>query len=231
MDKVCAIIVAAGKGKRMGTNINKQFLKLKDKPILYYTLMAFQNCNLIDSIILVTSEKEAEYCKNEIIKKYNINKVSAVVYGGEERQHSVYNGLKAASEYDIVLIHDGARPFVDNKNILEGIKYAEKFGAAACGVKVKDTIKIIDENNFSKETLDRDKLFAVQTPQCFKYDIIFNCHKKAAEYNIKFTDDTSIAEYFGNKVYFYEGSYNNIKITTPEDLIIGEKILEYRHTT
>lgn len=225
MSRVCAIVVAAGKGTRMGAKVNKQFLNLKDKPILYYTLMAFQNCSLVDNIILVTAEKEIDYTKNEIVKKYDINKVSDVVFGGAERQYSVYNGLKAAKDCHIVLIHDGARPFVDEKIISEGIKYAEKFGSSACGVKPKDTIKLIDDHSFSKETLNRDKLFIVQTPQCFKYELILNCHEKVMQEGIKVTDDTSVVEHCGEKVYLYEGSYNNIKITTPEDLVIGEKIL------
>lgn len=227
MSKVCAIIVAAGKGTRMGANINKQFLHIKDKPILYYTLKAFENCDLVDKIIVVTAKDEIEYCKNEIIDKYCIKKVLAVIQGGMERQHSVYNGLKAAFGYDIVLIHDGARPFVENKVIEDGIRYAEKFGACACGVQPKDTIKVMDEKKFSENTLDRSKLFAVQTPQCFKYDLIFGCHEEVLKKGIKVTDDTSVVEYCGHKVYLYEGSYNNIKLTTPEDLIIGERILDY----
>lgn len=226
MNRVCAIIVAAGKGKRMGTNINKQFLKLKDKPILYYSLKAFENCEKVDSIILVASKEEVNYCKEKIIDKYEFKKVIAVVEGGEERQNSVYNGLIAANSFDIVLIHDGARPFT-NKHIIEnGINYAIKYGASACGVTPKDTIKVKDENDFSVNTLDRNLIFAIQTPQCFKYDLILNCHKRLHKENIKVTDDTSIVEHFGHKVLLYEGSYNNIKITTPEDLIIGEKILD-----
>lgn len=226
MGRVCAIIVAAGKGTRMGTKVHKQFLNLKDKPILYYTLIAFERCALVDSIVLVTEEMEISYCETEIVKKYNINKVSAIVSGGAERQNSVYNGLKAAEGCEIVLIHDGARPFVDEKIIADGIKYAEKFGSATCGVRPKDTIKIIGEDSFARETLNRDKLFAVQTPQCFKYELILNCHERAMKDNIKVTDDASIVEYSGSRVYLYEGNYNNIKITTPEDLIIGEKLLE-----
>ncbi|MCM8711749.1 2-C-methyl-D-erythritol 4-phosphate cytidylyltransferase [Clostridium sp. SYSU_GA19001] len=226
MNKICAIIVAAGKGTRMGANINKQFLHIKNKPVLYYTLKAFESCDLVDEIIVVTAKDEIDYCRSEIIDKYSIKKVSAVVQGGVERQYSVYNGLKAAS-CDIVLIHDGARPFVERRVIEDGIKYAEKFGACTCGVQPKDTIKVMDREKFSESTLDRNKLFSVQTPQCFKYDLILSCHEEVLRKDLKVTDDTSVVEHCGHKVYLYEGSYKNIKLTTPEDLFIGEKILDY----
>lgn len=226
MDRVCAIIVAAGRGARMGANINKQFLHIKDKPILYYTLRAFETSPLIHEIVLVTADCEIEYCKKEIIEKYGITKIKNVVKGGAERVNSVYNGLLASKESDIVLIHDGARPFINNKIIEEGIYYARRFGACSCGVVPKDTIKIKAGNGFSESTLERNGLFAVQTPQCFEYRLILNCHEKINKVDIKFTDDTSIVEYCGHKVYLYEGSYSNIKITTPEDLIIAENILE-----
>ncbi|WP_461613824.1 2-C-methyl-D-erythritol 4-phosphate cytidylyltransferase [Clostridium sp. Marseille-QA1073] len=226
MNKNVAVILAAGKGKRMGADKNKQFLEIKEKPILYYTLGAFSNCNLIDEIILVAAKDEIEYCRKEIVEKYRFAKVTSIVSGGKERQHSVLNGLLAIENCNIVIIHDGARPFVDNNIINTGIMYAEKYGAVACGVKPKDTIKIKNEYGFSINTPDRETLFAVQTPQSFKYDIILNCHKRVNEDNISVTDDTMVVEQYGYKVYLYEGNYNNIKITTIEDLIIGEKILE-----
>jgi len=226
MGRVCAIVVAAGKGKRMGAGINKQFLTLKDKPLLYYSLEALENCKAVDSIVLVTAKEEMDYCRRKIIDEYKFKKIIAVVEGGVERQNSVYNGLIAAKGFNVVLIHDGARPFIDSDIIEKGIDNAIKYRASACGVTPKDTIKVKDENGFSLDTLDRRSLFIVQTPQCFAYDLIFNCHERIIKSNIKVTDDTSIVEYFGHKVFLYEGSYNNIKITTPEDLIIGEKILD-----
>ncbi|MBL4938457.1 2-C-methyl-D-erythritol 4-phosphate cytidylyltransferase [Clostridium sp. YIM B02515] len=227
MSKVSAVIVAAGKGTRMKADINKQFLNIKGKPILYYTLKAFEACELVDEIVLVTAKDKKQYCMDEIVKKYGINKISAVVEGGKERQHSVFNGLKAVKKSDVVLIHDGARPFVDRSTIEEGIINAEKYGACTCGVKPKDTIKYVDQNGFSIDTLDRNSLFQVQTPQCFKYDLILACHEKGINEGITVTDDTSVVEHYGHKVYLYEGNYDNIKITTPEDLIIGERILEH----
>ncbi|MDP4146249.1 MAG: 2-C-methyl-D-erythritol 4-phosphate cytidylyltransferase [Bacillota bacterium] len=221
----CAIIVAAGKGRRMGAGINKLYLKLNGKPILAHTLEAFQKCNYIDSIILVCSKDEIDYCKQEIIVKYNIKKVKDIAIGGKERQHSVMSGLKAAKGCNIVLIHDGARPFVDESMILNGIKYAEMYGASACGVEPKDTIKVRDKDSFSKFTPDRSTLFAVQTPQCFKYDLIVKAHEYVEQESIQVTDDTSVVEAYGNKVYLYYGGYTNIKITTLEDIAIGERIL------
>lgn len=226
MGRICAIIVAAGRGKRMGASINKQYLNIKDKPVLYYTLNAFSKCRFIDEIIIVTSEQEIDFCRDEVVERYGIEKVSKIVAGGSERQHSVYNGLIAAGGTDIVLIHDGARPFVDNTIIENGIKYAQDFGASACGVSPKDTIKIRNEEGFSVETPDRKSLFSVQTPQCFNYDLILYCHNKLQQEGISVTDDTMVVERYGHRVYLYEGSYNNIKITTPEDLVIGEKILD-----
>lgn len=222
--KVSAIILAGGKGKRMKANISKQFIMLKDKPILYYTLDRFIKNPNVDNIVLVLPKDEIEYCKKNIIEKYNL-KIDFIVEGGAERQDSVYNGLKALEDTDIVLIHDGARPFVSNKIIEEGIQKAIEFGGAAPGVMPKDTIKIKDSNSFSKETLDRSTLVAIQTPQVFKFSEIIKCHEKIKKDNITVTDDTMVYEMYGNKVYLYDGDYENIKITTPEDLLLGEKIL------
>ncbi|MBE6050857.1 MAG: 2-C-methyl-D-erythritol 4-phosphate cytidylyltransferase [Clostridium sp.] len=218
---ISAIILAGGKGTRMGRDISKQFILVKEKPILYYTIKKFIECDKIDNIILVLPKDEIEFCKREVLDKYSL-KVDKIVEGGFERQESVYNGLMNCEDTDIVLIHDGARPFVSDRIIEEGIEYAKNYGAAAPGVKPKDTIKVIGEERFSKETLDRDTLVAIQTPQVFDFNIIKKCHERVKENNIPVTDDTMVAECFGNKVYIYEGEYNNIKITTPEDLIIAE---------
>lgn len=226
MKKNIAIILAAGQGKRMKSKVNKQFLTLAGKPVLYHTIKAFSDNENIDDIIVLCAENNIEYCRKYIIEKYDFKKVKAVVKGGEERQDSVYNGLKSIDTCDIVLIHDGARPFVTEKIIDDGIKNAEKYGACTCGVKSKDTIKIKDKNDFAKETLNREDTFIVQTPQCFKYDIILQCHEKLRKSKIEVTDDAMVVEKFNKKVYLYEGSYLNIKITTPDDLIIGENILK-----
>ncbi|WML36290.1 2-C-methyl-D-erythritol 4-phosphate cytidylyltransferase [Clostridium sp. OS1-26] len=226
MGKNCVIIVAAGRGKRMGTDVNKQFLNIKDKPVIYYSLNTFSDNKLIDEIVIVCAEDEMEYCKIEIVEKYKIDKVSKIVAGGKERQDSVYNGLRAIKDCEIALIHDGARPFVTDKIIEEGIKYAKQYGACACGVIPKDTIKVRDDQGISTGTLDRNSLFSVQTPQCFKYNMILECHRKLSEDSISVTDDTAVTSYYGNIVYLYEGSYDNIKITTPEDLYVAEGIVK-----
>ena len=208
----------------MGAGISKQFIELKGKPILVYTLQKFISNDDIDEIVLVLPEDEIEYCKEEILNKYSIN-VDKIVIGGKERQDSVYNALKLIEKSDIVLIHDGARPFISDRIIQEGIAYAKKFGAAAPGVMPKDTIKIKDSNNFSISTPDRNSLVAIQTPQIFKYDIIMKCHEEVKLSGLTVTDDTMVVEKYGHNVYLYEGEYTNIKITTPEDLILGEKLV------
>ncbi|WP_125153899.1 2-C-methyl-D-erythritol 4-phosphate cytidylyltransferase [Clostridium rectalis] len=228
MNKNYAIIVAAGKGSRMKADINKQFINIKDKPILYYTLKAFDNHKDIEAIILVAAKNEIEYCKENIVDKYGIKKVITIVEGGKNRQESVFNGLKAVENCDIILIHDGARPFVSKKIISDGINYAKIYGACACGVKPKDTIKVKSNDGFSIETLDRNRLINIQTPQCFKYELIYSCHSNIIRKHIESTDDTTVVEYFGHRVYIYNGEYENIKITTPEDLFLATKLIDNR---
>ncbi|MCR4945234.1 MAG: 2-C-methyl-D-erythritol 4-phosphate cytidylyltransferase [Clostridium sp.] len=218
---VSAIILAGGRGKRMESNISKQYICVNGKPILYYTIKRFLECSSVNEIVLVLPKDEIEYCKKEVLEKYSL-KVDKIVEGGKERQDSVYNGLIILDKTDIVLIHDGARPFVSERIIEEGIKNAKKYGAAAPGVMPKDTIKVKDENSISKETLDRSSLVAVQTPQVFNFKLIKQCHEKVKEEKVMVTDDTMVVERYGNKVYLYKGEYTNIKITTPEDLVLAE---------
>lgn len=219
-----AIILAGGKGKRMNAKMSKQYIDLNGKPILYYTLKRFTELEVIDKVILVLSKDEIDYCKKEILEKYNL-KVHIIVEGGAERQDSVFNALKYIDNSDIVLIHDGARPFVSDKIINDGIEYAKKYGCAAPGVTPKDTIKIKDNNNFSISTPNRNSLVAIQTPQVFKGQIIKECHEKIKNDSITVTDDTMVVERYNNIVYLYDGEYINIKITTPEDLILAEKLI------
>ena len=221
---ISAIVLAGGRGKRMNYHKSKQFIEIKGKPVLVYTLEKFIYNKSIDEVILVLPEDEVDYCKKEVLQRYSL-KVDRIVIGGKERQDSVFNALEAMEKADIVLIHDGARPFISEKIIEEGIKYANIYGAAAPVVTPKDTIKIKNEDNISVDTPDRNTLVAVQTPQCFKYDEIYQCHRKIKEENAIVTDDTSVVERYGHKVYLYEGDYTNIKITTPEDLILAERLI------
>ena len=221
---ISAIVLAGGRGKRMNYHKSKQFIEIKGKPVLVYTLEKFIYNKSIDEVILVLPEDEVDYCKKEVLQKYSL-KVDRIVIGGKERQDSVFNALEAMEKANIVLIHDGARPFISEKIIEEGIKYANIYGAAAPGVTPKDTIKIKNEDNISVDTPDRNTLVAVQTPQCFKYDEIYQCHRKIKEENAIVTDDTSVVERYGHKVYLYEGDYTNIKITTTEDLILAERLI------
>lgn len=223
---VSAVIVAAGKGKRMGTSLNKVFLKINSKPIIYYTLKVFDNLNCINEIIIVISKDDFDYFNNEIIRKYEFNKKIMIVEGGEERQYSVFNGLKAVNnECNIVLIHDGARPFIDYDTVILGIEKAKKYKAVGIAVPVKDTIKVVDKDNMVVSTPDRKCLMAIQTPQIFDYKLIYNAHIEAKRDKFIGTDDSILVERLGYKVKLVEGKYKNIKITTPEDLIIAETLL------
>ena len=223
---ISAIILAGGKGKRMRLAISKQFIDIKGKPIIYYTLKKFSENKKIDNIIVVLPEDEVKYFKENILKKYEL-RINKIVIGGKERQDSVYNALKSLknSSTDIVLIHDGARPFISERIINEGIKFAEIYGAAAPGVMPKDTIKVKNEKNFSVDTPNRANLVSIQTPQVFKFDEILECHEKIRYNGEKVTDDTMVVEKYGYSVYLYDGEYTNIKVTTPEDLILAERLI------
>ncbi len=227
--KNSVIIAASGTGKRMKSAVAKQYIELKGRPVLSYTLEAFDKSSHIDEIIIVCGGNDIEYVKHKIVEKYGFGKVKAVVGGGKERQDSVYNGLKAVSEdCDIVLIHDGVRPFIEDKYIAELIKSAYECGGCVMGVRVKDTIKVCDEIGNITDTPERSTLWAAQTPQCFKYDVIMKAYKSAFAEGYYGTDDSMLAERTGVRIKMVEGSYNNIKLTTPEDLDLGEKILEKR---
>jgi len=225
--KCSVVIVAAGSGKRMKSDISKQYLTINEKPILAHTIDKFENCSYIDEIIVVVAENDISYCKEKITEKYDFKKVRKVVSGGNERQVSVFNGLKEVDKStDIILIHDGVRPFIKNKDIIKIIEQTRLYKACVIGVKVKDTVKICDENNNVLETPDRKYLWAAQTPQAFFSDIIISAYKKAFYDNFIGTDDCMIVERTGIKVKMIEGSYDNIKITTPEDLLIANAILQ-----
>ena len=221
--KNVAIVLAAGQGKRMNSKVQKQFLLIKEKPVLYYTLRAFENSELITDVILVTGKDEIEYCQKEIVEKYGFEKVRKIVAGGKERYHSVHNGIQAIDEAEYVFIHDGARPFVNNEMIARAYNAVAVHKACVVGMPVKDTIKIADEEGFAAQTPDRKKVWQVQTPQTFEYHLIKEAYEKLMiEEPEGITDDAMVVETMTNyKVKLVEGSYRNIKITTPEDLDIA----------
>ena len=226
-EKNTAIVLAAGQGKRMHSKIQKQFLKIQGYPVLYYSLRCFQESPLIQDIILVTGEDALSYCKEEIVKKYGFTKVSNVIAGGKERYDSVYAGLCACKDCRYVLIHDGARPFITEEIIERGLEKVKETGACVVGMPSKDTIKLSDAEGYVKETPDRKCVWTIQTPQIFSYALIRQAHDSIRKKDMsKITDDAMVIEHeTGVKVALAEGSYQNIKITTPEDLYIAEAFL------
>ncbi|MDF2511874.1 MAG: ispD [Herbinix sp.] len=229
-NRFTAIILAAGQGKRMGSEVAKQFLMLQDKPVLYYSIKAFEDSD-IDRIILVTSEDQVEYCRTNIVEYYGFQKVVDVICGGKERYDSVYNALIKTELADYVLIHDGARPFISKdmiKNIMEQVILDK---ACLIGTPVKETIKVVDCGGIIQATPNRNTLWAAQTPQAFEYTSI----KKAYELfqqelnpeSLGITDDAMVYEaYCKLPVKMIMGDYNNIKLTTPEDLMLAKGIVK-----
>lgn len=218
------IIVAAGSGKRMNMGINKQFIKLNKKEIIAHTIEAFYKNKNIDEIIVCIKKEEEELFKKEIIDKNKFENIK-IAYGGKERQDSIYNGLrKLSNKCNIVLIHDGARPFVDDRIINESISTAMEKKAVVVGTPVKDTIKIVNDGNI-EGTPSRATLWSAQTPQTFEYNLIIRAYDEAYKNNYYGTDDSMLVENIGQKVTMIMGSYDNIKITSPEDIGIGEQIL------
>lgn len=274
-EKYAAVVLAAGQGKRMGSSVHKQYLLLRGKPLLYYSLKAFEE-SPVDEIVLVVGKGEADYCKREIVEKYGLRKVRCITEGGAERYHSVYCGLRAVGAADYVLIHDGARPFVNDEIIRRSMTAARKHRACVIGMPVKDTIKLADAEEFAKETPNRELVWMIQTPQAFSYPLIYTAYhallkieeekntgsciekedfgknagiegylagepvnwqtgildaekieklKKRWE-DIRITDDAMVTELLTDvPVKLVRGSYENIKITTPEDLKTAEVFL------
>lgn len=227
-EKNTAIVLAAGQGKRMNSRIQKQFLEIDHRPVLYYSLECFQKSPLIQDIILVTGEEMISYCKKEIVERYNFTKVTKVIAGGKERYDSVYQGLLACEDCDYVFIHDGARPFVTEAMLERGVFGVQETGACAIGMLSKDTIKISDKEGFVQSTPDRSRVWSVQTPQIFAYSLIRSAHESLRRKDmIGVTDDAMVVEQeSGVRIRLVEGSYQNIKITTPEDLDIAETFLK-----
>ncbi len=218
-------------GKRMGAGSNKQYLMLDGMPILARTVQTFQEADCIDAIYLVSPEQEIPFCRSEVVERYGFTKVRAIVPGGSERQHSVYNGLRAIEGIqpdDIVLIHDGVRPFVSVQMLEDATAAAREGGACVVAVPVKDTVKVVREGVVTA-TPPRETLWLAQTPQGFRYDLIRAAHDQAAAEGFLGTDDASLMEWQGQPVRVVQGDYRNIKITTPEDMILAEAFLKEKN--
>lgn len=226
---VTAIVLAGGRGRRMESDVQKQYMELLGRPLIYYSLAAFEK-SAVDRIILVTGAGEEDYCRKEIVEAYGFQKVAAIVPGGRERYHSVYEGLKAAEGCDYVLIHDGARPCVTDDIIRAAIDGAVENQACVIGMPVKDTIKLADEEEFAQTTPDRSRLWMIQTPQAFSYELVMDAYIRLfqSEKNQQgITDDAMVVETMtSHKVRLIRGSYKNMKVTTPEDMAIAEIFLK-----
>nr|WP_308627185.1 2-C-methyl-D-erythritol 4-phosphate cytidylyltransferase [uncultured Eisenbergiella sp.] len=235
-EKTAAVVLAAGKGKRMNSDIPKQYMLLRDKPVLYYSLKVFQE-SFMDEIVLVAEKGEEEFCRKEIVEKYGFTKVKHIAAGGTERYFSVANGLEAVSQdCDYIYIHDGARPFVTQAIIKEALAEVRTHKACVAAMPVKDTIKIADEQDFAVSTPRRDLVWMMQTPQVFQASLIRGAYhkllseeEKLRRQGIQITDDAMVVEtLLSHPVKLFRASYENIKITTPEDLLIADGILEKR---
>lgn len=224
--KIAAVVPAAGRGSRMNHRLPKQYLPLGGTPIIARTLIALESFAAIDEIFVVVREEEKEYFHKEIAGKYNLKKISRIIAGGERRQDSVYNGLECTGEDTaFIAIHDGVRPFITEGIFMETIAQAALHKAAVVAVPVSDTIKVVKQHGFAVSTLPRDKLWMVQTPQVFERGLILKAHHLAMKENFTGTDDASLVERMSCPVKIVEGAPENIKITTPGDLIIAEAIL------
>jgi len=232
MMKADAIIISAGKGQRFMEGRKKQFFSLGEKPILAHTLDRFDSCPLIRSILLVIGQEDQAYCLEEIVEKFHYKKVSQIIPGGKRRQDSVRNGLEGLSgDPEIIVIHDGVRPFVTREMIEESIRSASRFGATIIAMPVKDTIKMAGPDGMVLKTLERESLWQAQTPQTFQAPLIREAYMKAEEDGFIGTDDASLVERLGKKIHILPGSYSNIKITTQEDLMLANLILKMREHT
>jgi 2-C-methyl-D-erythritol 4-phosphate cytidylyltransferase len=225
--KTVAIIPAGGFGKRMQGRLSKQYLPVDGKPILSHTLNIFQLSPDIDDIVLITPEEDVQAVRQMIVEPWRISKVRHVLAGGKQRQDSVRNGLAVIGDnVDIVLIHDAVRPFISGDVIHLVVREAEKWGAVTVGMPVKDTVKRVDQGGWILETLNRQVLWMTQTPQAFKRSVIQEAYRRADEDQFYGTDDASLVERMGFRVKMIEASYENVKITTPEDLLLAELLMK-----
>ena len=229
--RIGAVILAGGRGSRMHSDIQKQYMLLDGRPLIAYALEAFER-SCADDLVLVTGAGEAEFVQKEILPPLGLTKLRSIVTGGKERYHSVYEGLKALRNCDYVLIHDGARPLVTEAVMSRAVQAAVQNDACVVGMPVKDTIKVADAHGFAESTPDRSLLWQVQTPQAFAYPLVRGAYDRLmADETLQkgITDDAMVVEHLsGTKVRLVEGSYENLKVTTPEDLVLAEALLKKR---
>ncbi|MCI9248641.1 MAG: 2-C-methyl-D-erythritol 4-phosphate cytidylyltransferase [Dorea sp.] len=234
-----AVVLSAGQGRRMGSSVQKQYIEIEGRPVIYYTLKAFQESRVIDDIVLVVGKGQEQYAEEEIVQKYQFSKVRAIVEGGAERYDSVWQGLLAIRDgefpgggrSDYVFIHDGARMLVDEETLERGYETVLKYRACVAGMPSKDTVKLVDEQAVAVQTPQRKFVWTVQTPQIFEKSLIIEAYSRLMrEQCIEVTDDAMAVERMMDvPVKLFEASYENIKITTPEDLAIAESFLRRRN--
>jgi len=224
---VSAIIVAAGKGIRMKGMMRKQYLDLSGRPVLAHSIMTFDSCSLVDEIFLVIPREDVEYCQKKIISLLDLKNHINLVHGGDKRQDSVYNGLKAITKNtETVVIHDGVRPFIQPEDLKECILVSKKYGACILGTPASDTLKRVNKSDIIETTLSRENIWLAETPQAFKYDLILNAHETARRDGYVGTDDASLVERMGKDVKIINGGRFNIKITKKEDLVIAKAMFD-----
>ncbi len=224
-DWIAAVVPAAGRGVRMGAGVPKQFLTLGGVPLLVHSLQTFEAAHIISEIILVVPQDDCQYCREDIVPSYGLKKVSQVIAGGRRRQDSVLNGVRAAnSATDIVVVHDAVRPFVTLKMITQVVEATRNHGAAIVAMPMRDTVKRVNGEGIIKETLNREELWLAQTPQAFRRDVLLRAHQQGETDGVDATDDAFLVERLGLTVAIVQGSSDNIKVTRPEDLHMGEAI-------
>lgn len=228
---IAAVVPAAGRGVRMGSNVPKQFLSLGGVPLLVHALRTFDAATIISEIILVVPEDDCRHCREDIVPCYGLKKVSRVIAGGRRRQDSVWNGVRAANPAtDIVVVHDAVRPFVTITMITQVVEAARTYGAAIVAIPMRDTVKRVEADGLIKETLSRENLWSAQTPQAFQRDVLFQAHQHNQTEGLDATDDAFLVERLGKPVVVVPGSAENVKVTRPEDLHMGQAILTAKRT-
>lgn len=226
------VIAAAGLGSRMNSKLNKQYMMIKGRPVLAYALDTFENFDSVESIVVVANPAEIEYCENEIIKKYAYQKVMGVIPGGRERQDSVWLGMNAfENRTGLLAIHDGARPLLTKQLLEELLLAAHRWDAAVPGVLARDTLKMVDDEGFVVNTLNRASIVAVQTPQVFKFEMLWKAFEMAYAEGIYGTDDAFLFEKYIGRVKIVKSDNRNLKITTPEDIAVAQSLLSRGNNT